>query len=89
MNVEPAWHPSWSRTAAPLLAFLRACPAGRTHADLREWRRATGLLSAFELVQALAWLDLRGLARTEGERDREGPKAKSGRSRAHLVRWFG
>lgn len=77
-------HPAWARTTAPLLAFLKASPQGRSHGDLESWRRAESRLNAAQLVNALAWLEGRKLAWTRGERGGD-----KGPSRAHLVRWFG
>lgn len=77
-------HPAWARTTAPLLAFLKASPQGRSHGELESWRRAESRLNAAQLVNALAWLEGRKLAWTRGERGGD-----KGPSRAHLVRWFG
>ena len=37
--VPPSGDPRWPTLAAPVLAFLRASNAGRSHADLKAWRR--------------------------------------------------
>lgn len=84
-------HRSWPALSAPLLAFLRASPAGRTHEELGLWVRTESRLNGPQLVNALAWLEGAGLARSTGERDpdRDRQRQKDGASRAHLVRWFG
>ncbi len=77
-------HSAWARIAAPLLAFLKTSPQGRSHEELESWRRAESQLNAAKLVNALAWLEGQKLAWTRGERGGD-----KGPSRAYLVRWFG
>lgn len=80
----------WPALSAPLLAFLRGSPSGRTHEELGVWMRTESRLNGPQLVNALAWLEGAGLARSTGEREpeHERQKHKDGASRAHLVRWI-
>lgn len=89
--VPPSGDPRWPTLAAPVLAFLRASNAGRSHADLKAWRRGVRGMGPTRLSNALAWLEGRGLARSEGERNprRASSRAGDNAPRAHLVRWFG
>lgn len=88
----PSWgDESWSAVAAPLRAFLASKPEGASHAEIKAWWRKAGGMSTTKLVNALAWLESRGLARSEGEKNPIRPKARAvdSKSRLHLVRWFG
>lgn len=89
--VPPFGDPRWPALAAPVLAFLRASSAGRGHEELKVWRRGVKGMGPTRLANALAWLEGRGLAHSEGERhpDRRNAKASDSAPRAHLVRWFG
>jgi hypothetical protein len=81
----------WPALAVPVLAFLRGSPKGRSHEELKAWSRTVKGMGPTRLANALGWLEIQGLARSDGERDphRTASKASDGASRAHLVRWFG
>ena len=89
--IPESGHRKWKTIAAPVLAFLVAHPEGSSHKGLSAWRRTAPGMSTTKLANALAWLEIQGLARSEGDRhpNRQHSKAKDGASRAHLVRWFG
>lgn len=78
----------WPARVRSLLGYL-AVPGGRSHAELKAWRREAGI-KTFEFPQLLAHLDCQGWARTSGGR---APKTESGKSadnysRAAEVRWY-
>ena len=62
---EPVLHPAWKRRSAPVLAALRRGPM--SWPDLRMWRMGTPGLTAYGLVQVLAFLEGAGQAYTRGK----------------------
>lgn len=55
----------WAKAAEPLRCFL-ASPQGRTWPELIAWREGEGLTS-FDLLNRLAWLEIKGLVVNTGE----------------------
>jgi hypothetical protein len=61
--VPPISDPVWVEWSDPLLKFLQEGP--KTWTQLERWRKPRGV-SGFRLRNCLAWLEDRGVARSEG-----------------------
>lgn len=62
---RPARWRGWAKAAEPLRCFL-ATPQGRTWPELDAWRRGEGLTSV-DVLNRLAWLEIKGLVVNTGE----------------------